>query len=736
MVMESRDDEYLDYLNGFSLEDESISPLFGPAPGLTNGYRFRDERLDFSFLEMPKSAPNPCTSDLSPCVPSASDYPDEFSDCVIKFINQMLVDEDMESKQSMFHDPLALLETERSFYEALGEQYPHPHEIPPEENFFSSSISEYSTNSSTTGSNTADSHWSGGDSFETKSSAVQTPSLEYPLLSSFSSTTSVANNGAFDSLTSAQLVENIFSDSESMLQFNKGMEEASKFIPSIKPLVIDLDQYNLPSRLRDNTSSEVTVIKEEIVETDNNSYRGRKHYQIEDNSYEEERSSKQTAIYVEEVVSEMFDRVALCTDPGGPSMSACEEPPKSVMKKLQKRQSYGNSGGWITRSWGGRSGELMDVRTLLVNCAQSVAANDRLTAIDQLKQIRQHASPVGDAPQRLAHIFATGLEARLAGTGSQLYATKSAMTISAAEKLKAYQVCLSVCPFEKIAIFFANKLLYDVAFTSSTLHIIDFGIAYGFQWPVLIKHLSQRPGGPPKLRITGIELPKPGFRPAEGVQETGRRLADFCAKYNVPFEYNAIATQHWESIKVEELKLQRNECLAVNAVIRFKNLLDESVTTVDSPRDGVLKLIRDMKPDIFVQTVANGSYNSPFFVPRFKEALFHFSSMFDMFDATLDRNDEQRLNFEKEFFGREAINVIACEGAELVERPETYKQWQERLSRAGFKIKPLNHEIVSKLRASMKSGYHRDFVFDEDGEWVLQGWKGRILLASSCWVPA
>ncbi|KAJ0803159.1 putative transcription factor GRAS [Helianthus annuus] len=218
----------------------------------------------------------------------------------------MLVDEDMESKQSMFHDPLALLETERPFYEALGEQYPHPHEIPPEENFFSSSISEYSTNSSTTGSNTTDSHWSGGDSLETKSSAVQTPSLEYPLLSSFSSTTSVTNDGAFDSLTSAQLVENIFSDSESMLQFNKGMEEASKFIPSIKPLVIDLDQYNLPSHSRDNTSSEVTVIKEEIVETDNNSYRGRKHYQIEDNGYEEERSSKQSAIYVEEVVSEMF----------------------------------------------------------------------------------------------------------------------------------------------------------------------------------------------------------------------------------------------------------------------------------------------------------------------------------------------------------------------------------------------------------------------------------------------
>ncbi|KAL8213860.1 hypothetical protein R6Q57_003309 [Mikania cordata] len=732
--MESVDDEYFDYVNNFSLDDESIAPVFDQTPGLTNGYRFRDEHFDLSRLGIHNSAPKYGlgVSDLTSCF-SESLSPDEFGDCVIKFINQILMDEDIEAKQSMFPDPLALQATERSFYEALGEKYPPVSNMAsPEGNYFSS-LSENSTNSSTSDSNNTDSHWSGGDSLEVKSPTLQTP-LEYPLMSSISSTTSVMNDGMLDSMINTHLVENIFSDTESILQFNRGMEEASKFLPPSKPLVIDLDKYNLPANSQDS-SSEV-VIKEEIVETDN-SFRSRKHHQIEDDGDEEERSSKHSAVYVEEdVLSEMFDRVVLCTDPGGPSMSACEESPKHATKNSKKKgQSYGYSSGWITRSWGGNSGELMDVRTLLVNCAQSVAANDHLIANEQLKQIRQHASPTGDAPQRLAHIFATGLEARLAGTGSQLYATKSAMTISAAEKLKACQVYLSACPFTKIAIFFANKVIYDAAATSSTLHIVDFGIAYGFQWPVLIKHLSERPGGPPKLRITGIELPKPGFRPAEGVEETGRRLANFCAKYNVPFEFNAIATQNWETVKIEDLKLQRNECLAVNTLIRFKNLLDDSVV-VDSPRDGVLKLIRDMRPDIFVQTVVNGSYSSPVFVTRFKEALFHFSSMFDMFDATLGRDDEQRLNFEKEFCGREAMNVIACEGSERVERPETYKQWQARLSRAGFKVKPLNRELVSKLRATVKEGYHKDFVFDEDGKWVLQGWKGRIMLASSCWVPA
>ena len=53
-----------------------------------------------------------------------------------------------------------------------------------------------------------------------------------------------------------------------------------------------------------------------------------------------------------------------------------------------------------------------------------------------------------------------------------------------------------------------------------------------------------------------------------------------------------------------------------------------------------------------------------FFVTHFKKDLFHFSSMLDMFDATLDREDEERLNFERQIGVREAKNVIACEEME------------------------------------------------------------------------
>uniref|UniRef100_A0A0V0I184 Putative ovule protein n=1 Tax=Solanum chacoense TaxID=4108 RepID=A0A0V0I184_SOLCH len=91
---------------------------------------------------------------------------------------------------------------------------------------------------------------------------------------------------------------------------------------------------------------------------------------------------------------------------------------------------------------------------------------------------------------------------------------------------------------------------------------------------------------------------------------------------------------------------------------------------------------------------------------------------------------------EREIFGREALNVIACEGWERVERPETYKQWQARIMGARFTQIPFDREeFVNKAIQKVRLGYHRDFVIDEDSQWLLLGWKGRTIYALSCWKP-
>ena len=103
-----------------------------------------------------------------------------------------------------------------------------------------------------------------------------------------------------------------------------------------------------------------------------------------------------------------------------------------------------NSGKGRAKKQHGKK-DVVDLRTLLVLCAQAVAADDHRNAHELLRQIRQHSTPFGDGNQRLANVFADGLEARLAGTGSQIYKGLISKRTSAADILKAYLPSIPCC---------------------------------------------------------------------------------------------------------------------------------------------------------------------------------------------------------------------------------------------------------------------------------------------------
>lgn len=377
--------------------------------------------------------------------------------------------------------------------------------------------------------------------------------------------------------------------------------------------------------------------------------------------------------------------------------------------------------------------ETVDLWSLLIQCSQAVASDDQRSATELLQQIRQNSSQFGNANERLAHYFADGIKARMAGTGTPSYSPAFLSRCSVADMLKAYLSYVTAAPFRKASNFMTNRTIAKLVEQAPRVHVIDFGIAYGFQWPCFIHRQSFRPGGPPKIRITGIELPQPGFRPAERVEETGRRLERVAKECNVPFEYNAIA-QKWETIKLEDLRIDKTEVTIVTCMYRLDNLPADTVV-LNSPRDTVLKLIKRINPDLFVHGVINGTHNSPFFKARFKEALFHFSAMFDMFEATVPKEDPGRLIFEREVLGRNVMNVIACEGLERVNSPETYRQWQARNLRIGFRQVNLDQKLYEEAKKIVKTEYNKHFVVEKDGEWLLQGWKGKIIHALSFWKP-
>ncbi|WCJ20505.1 GRAS family transcription factor [Euphorbia peplus] len=670
-------------------------------PNSMNNFRFENAPFPFSpnfngyEIEINHTMSNSCSpfhspppeKDLSPSSSSSLsslEGVDPNNNVCLKFISDILMEEDLEGKTCMLQDCLALQAAEKSLYDALGQEYPHSLESCPQ-------------------------------------------SLDSPGDSSPGSSRVDGSTGCYDAA-------NVVSVNDSNWVFDLDFDGLQSFcIPQLQSshLVSDAGKFSdADSFVVDRKSISPTSSDKEDGYYSPNGSRGRKNHQREGSDYlEEERTNKHSALSLaESEQSAMFDEVLLCQQS---SPGSCSNDGKSQNGARGNRQSTKGRTSRGRRQ--GKKGEVVDLPTLLTQCAHSVAISDQRTAAELLRQIRQHSSPHGDGNQRLAHHFANALEIRLAGAKTPTYSPMISNNTPVSDILKAYQVYVNACPFQKMSNFFANHSIYKLAEKATRLHIVDFGILYGFQWPCLIQRLSERIIGPPTLRITAIELPQPGFRPAERVEETGRRLQRYCERFRVPFEFNFIA-QKWETIKYEDLNIKKDEMTVVNCLYRMRHVPDDTVV-VESARDAVLKLVRSIRPQAFIHGVVNGTYNAPFFVTRFREALFHFSSIFDMYEANVPREDEQRRVLEKAILGRDIMNVIACEGTERIERPETYKQWQVRNTRGGLRQVPLDQEILKKVRSTVRSEYHKDFLVDENGQWMLQGWKGRVMYALSVWKP-
>ncbi|CAL5031838.1 unnamed protein product [Urochloa decumbens] len=481
-----------------------------------------------------------------------------------------------------------------------------------------------------------------------------------------------------------------FSDSEYVVgEFMKGMEDANRFLPSdhqIDQLVIRNKRKHLEVVGR---TSKMMMMKEVPEETG---------------------------------VPEMLDDMVMG---GHEALTRDMEKLRVAMNSEEEKKSRQGCSK-ITR-------DMVDLRALLISCAQAVDTNNHLIAGELLNQIKQHASTTGDATQRLAQCFSKGLQARLMGTGRQLWKLLMAECPSAKEFLKAYNLYMSACYFNKVAHIFSALTIARVMKGKSRLHIVDFGIHCSFQWAGVIRWLAKREDGPPLgMKITAMCCSRPGSFPVQWIEEQRYRLSRYASELGLPFVFEIVTTD-WEKVCIENLNIDADEVLVVSDLFNFSTLKDESIFfDSPNPRDTVLHNIKKMRPNVFIQSILNCS-DGTCFLSRFREKLFYYSALFDMLDATVPRESESRLVLEQDLIGRCAVNAIACEGIDLVQHPEKYRRWQLRNQRAGFRQLPLRPVVLKVLKDKVKK-HHKEFLLSEDGQWLLQGWKGRVLFAHSTWV--
>ncbi|KAK1303406.1 Chitin-inducible gibberellin-responsive protein 1 [Acorus calamus] len=371
-----------------------------------------------------------------------------------------------------------------------------------------------------------------------------------------------------------------------------------------------------------------------------------------------------------------------------------------------------------------------NVKHLLIECAKAVA-EDRTSDFERLLQeARGYVSIRGDPVQRLGAYMLEGLVARQESSGTNIYRALRCKEPESNELLSYMHILYDVCPYFKFGYMAANGAIAEAFRKEDRVHIIDFQIAQGTQWVTLIQALAARPGGPPHVRITGIDDPLSNYARGEGLQAVGRKLASLSEHFKIPVEFNPVPV-FASNVTREMLDVRPGEALAVNFTLHLHHTPDESVD-VNNPRDGLLRMVKSLSPKVTTLVEQESNTNTTPFLTRFVETMDYYSAMFESIDVTLARDSKDRISVEQHCLARDIVNVVACEGKERVERHELLGKWRSRLGMAGFTAYPLSKYVNSVIRSLLRCYSENYTLVEKDGAMLL-GWKDRNLISASAW---
>ncbi|KAI3496779.1 hypothetical protein L1887_39154 [Cichorium endivia] len=390
------------------------------------------------------------------------------------------------------------------------------------------------------------------------------------------------------------------------------------------------------------------------------------------------------------------------------------------------------------------------LRQLLLTCAHYICHSDFTAAHRIATILSTNSSPYGDSSERLIHSFTKALSLRLRLHLQPLPHTSATNICSNYSSnchdqnndvilQSSYLSLNQITPFIRFSQLTANQAILEAIDQSNHLqqqedphdiHILDFDIMHGVQWPPLMQAIADR-HPPPTLRITatGTNL--------NILRRTGDRLSKFAHSLGLRFRFFPLLLpqtniNHTVDDIIDHLSavlLLPNEILAVNCVLYLHRLLID--------RDKLcllLRKIKAMKPTVVTLAEKEANHNHPIFISRFEEALNYYTAIFESLEATLPPNSRERMDVEQVWFGREITDIVTAEGEKRRERHERFLSWEMMMRIAGFRNIALSPFALSQAKLLLRlhypsEGYNLEVVNDS----FFLGWQKQPLFSVSSW---
>ncbi|KAL5987085.1 hypothetical protein ACLOJK_041081 [Asimina triloba] len=344
----------------------------------------------------------------------------------------------------------------------------------------------------------------------------------------------------------------------------------------------------------------------------------------------------------------------------------------------------------------------------LIRAVECVESNDLSLAHVILARLNhQILYPVGKPLQRAAFYFKESLEAFI---GARSPLPPSLSPIETVQKIGAYKAFSELSPIFQFANFTANQAILEMTDGFTSIHVIDFDIGLGGQWPSFMQEIAVKCRSAPSLRITAVVSEE-----SVETELTREILCSFAREIGIRFQI--------EFVDLNAIRFIGGEAVAVNLSPSIFSRTDGS---------GLLRLLRRISPRIAVFVDAECKRDSvvtPSFRRNFVDGLEFYSLLLESMDAAAAATvggAEQVRRIERFLLRPRIFRLVRAAGNRTM-------PWKELFSGAGMSPIPFSEFTESQAECLLRRAPARGFHVAKRQATMMLCWQGRELVSTSAW---
>ncbi|KAH7519616.1 scarecrow-like protein 6 [Ziziphus jujuba] len=329
----------------------------------------------------------------------------------------------------------------------------------------------------------------------------------------------------------------------------------------------------------------------------------------------------------------------------------------------------------------------------------------------------QLSSPIGKPFQRAAFYFKEALQTLLHMNTTNPLALSPFSLIF---KIGAYKSFSEISPVLQFANFTCNQAILEAVEGFNRVHVIDFDVGYGGQWPSFMQELALRNGGSASLKITAFVSSSMQDEFEFGF--TQENLKHFASEINLAFEIEIISLEVLNSASWPlPFHVSESEAIAVNLPIGSFSSYPLSLPLV-------LRFVKQLSPKIVVSLDRGCERMDVSFSHQIIHALNTYSGLLESLDA-VNVNLDALQKIERYLLQPGIEKVVMGRHRS----PERTPPWRTVFLTSGFSPLTFSNFTESQADCLVQRTPVRGFHIERKQSSLVLCWQRKELISASAW---